>query len=248
MGLIFAFFIICVAAAFLKSPACRGFIGEVWVKFVIGKTNDRADKKENIKYVINNLLLQTEDGRTSQTDHVVINKNGVFVIETKNYSGRIYGDDNRKEWTQVLNYGKMKNHFYSPVKQNMGHIYKIKQIIPEDVPICSIIVFVKGNIKFINSQYVYTLSGLHKKLKETSEREMTPLEMKKTYDILLNSNKSKEITNKEHVENIRKAQEEIEQNTCPLCKGKLIIRKGKYGVFLGCSNYPKCKFYKKKDS
>lgn len=33
--------------------------------------------------------------------------------------------------------------------------------------------------------------------------------------------------------------------TCPKCGAKLIKRNGKYGTFLGCSNYPKCNFTKK---
>ena len=33
--------------------------------------------------------------------------------------------------------------------------------------------------------------------------------------------------------------------TCPLCGGNLVIRKGKYGEFVACSNYPNCKYIKK---
>ncbi len=33
--------------------------------------------------------------------------------------------------------------------------------------------------------------------------------------------------------------------TCPECGGDLVIRKGKYGDFVACSNYPTCKFIKK---
>lgn len=69
-----------------------------------------------LQYVINNLILEVEEGKTSQIDHIVINKRGIFVIETKNYSGMIYGTENQLEWTQVLNYGKVKNHFYNPIK------------------------------------------------------------------------------------------------------------------------------------
>lgn len=33
--------------------------------------------------------------------------------------------------------------------------------------------------------------------------------------------------------------------TCPECGGDLVIRKGKYGEFVACSNYPTCKYIKK---
>lgn len=29
---------------------------------------------------------------------------------------------------------------------------------------------------------------------------------------------------------------------CPYCRGQLVKRMGRYGMFLGCSNYPRCKY------
>ncbi|WP_099353870.1 DNA topoisomerase family protein [Fredinandcohnia onubensis] len=51
---------------------------------------------------------------------------------------------------------------------------------------------------------------------------------------------------KQHVKNIKDSQRfyqyKINANMCPKCGSDLVERKGKYGTFLGCSNYPKCKF------
>ena len=47
------------------------------------------------------------------------------------------------------------------------------------------------------------------------------------------------------MENIHRLQEKIDNNICPRCGGKLVLRNGKYGDFYGCENYPKCKFIKK---
>ena len=104
--------IVAIAVAYLKTPKGRGWFGELCVKMVIGKN------KPGVKYVLNDLELRISDEKTSQIDHILINKKGIFVIETKNYSGRIYGQENQLEWTQVLNYGKVKNKLYNPVKQN----------------------------------------------------------------------------------------------------------------------------------
>jgi len=38
------------------------------------------------------------------------------------------------------------------------------------------------------------------------------------------------------------AAEVIEGRTCPKCEGGLVIKSGPYGKFIGCSNYPKCRF------
>ncbi|MBR2303349.1 MAG: topoisomerase DNA-binding C4 zinc finger domain-containing protein, partial [Clostridia bacterium] len=40
---------------------------------------------------------------------------------------------------------------------------------------------------------------------------------------------------------------ELKKNICPRCGGALTERDGKYGVFYGCSNFPKCKFTMKKE-
>ena len=71
---------------FFNSPTQRGKQGERAVNRRIGNTI------ENEKYVIRDLIL-TEDGKSSQIDHIVINPRGIFVIETKNYSGVIYGSE-----------------------------------------------------------------------------------------------------------------------------------------------------------
>ena len=50
----------------------------------------------------------------------------------------------------------------------------------------------------------------------------------------------------EHVQNIKttikETEEKIQNNICPKCGGKLVERNGKYGKFIGCSNYPNCKY------
>jgi ssDNA-binding Zn-finger/Zn-ribbon topoisomerase 1 len=54
-----------------------------------------------------------------------------------------------------------------------------------------------------------------------------------------------DITNLEHVQNIRQTKREIIQGVCPRCGGELVEKDGKYGKFYGCSNFPECKFTKK---
>lgn len=197
------------------------------------------------KYVINNLVLETAPGKTSQIDHVVIKPNGIFVIETKNYSGRIYGNESQMQWTQVLNYGKIKNHFYSPVRQNQTHIYAIRKLLNQDTAIYSIVVFIKGNIKHIHSPNVYTIWRLIQKLNAPSEKPVSPEQMNLIYAALLNNNKRNAISNSEHIGNIRSMKNNIANNICPRCGGTLVLRHGKNGSFMGCSQYPHCRFTKK---
>jgi hypothetical protein len=237
----FVLFILLVVTFILRLPVVKGFWGELIVKIVIGKTSEKIGKE---KFVINNFLMQLDTGKTSQTDHIVINSNGVFVIETKNYSGRIYGNDTQKEWTQVLNYGKVKNKFYNPVKQNATHVHLIKKLLPPQIPVYSVVVFIKGNISYIDSVYVYTLWGLSKIIKQKNTPTISLEQMKSINETLMQKNKSGTISNLEHVHNIQQTQKDIANNICPRCGATLVKRQGKNGSFLGCSNFPKCKFTK----
>lgn len=217
-----------------ENPSSRGKRGENKVGFVIGKTI------ENVQYVINDLILVNE-GMSSQIDHIVINPRGIFVIETKNYSGEIYGSESQHEWTQVLAYGKVKNKLYNPLKQNATHVYNVKKIVGK-LPVYSLVVFVQNNTRHIDANGVIPLRALRRAL-QSGETVLTLKQMQTAYNLLL-SNESG-ISTQEHVHNIRKQQWNLECGICPRCGGTLVLRKGKYGEFWGCSNYPKCKFIKK---
>lgn len=69
--------------------------------------------------------------------------------------------------------------------------------------------------------------------------------MKNIYQDLNDAKANKYISKKEHIVNINQMKNDIEKGICPRCKGKLVERKSKHGTFLGCENYPKCKFTKK---
>src|SRR5690554_6493192 len=85
--------IILVTIYRIFRPQIKGFIGEKIIAFVL----KRLDKE---KYtVINDVMVETERG-TSQIDHVIVSDYGIFVVETKNYSGWIFGDDKSQYWTQ----------------------------------------------------------------------------------------------------------------------------------------------------
>lgn len=226
--------LIIVFVIYLKRPETRGKRGEKKVKRVIGKTI------ENEQYVINDLIV-INDNKTSQIDHIVINSRGIFVIETKNYSGEIYGSENQREWTQVLAYGNIKNKLYNPLKQNATHVYNVKRIVG-NLPVHSLIVFVQNNTYHIGANNVIPLSALRSVLQH-GENVLTVKQMKNAYEALLSSRI--EITTQEHIQNIREQQRNLERGICPRCGGDLVLRNGKYGEFWGCSNYPKYKFIKK---
>ncbi len=60
-------------------------------------------------------------GTTTEIDLLVLRKNGIFVIENKNYSGWIFGDKNSPHWMQIRPRGERRS-FYNPIWQNEGHV------------------------------------------------------------------------------------------------------------------------------
>ncbi|MBE6994688.1 MAG: peptide-methionine (S)-S-oxide reductase MsrA [Ruminococcaceae bacterium] len=90
-----------------------------------------------------NLYIPKYNGETTEIDALMVCRKGIIVFESKNYSGWIFGNENRKDWHQTLpsRDGAHKESFYNPIMQNDGHIYHLKQLIKEDIPFWSIIAF-----------------------------------------------------------------------------------------------------------
>lgn len=193
--------------------------------------------------LINNLILVDENGKSHQIDHIEIRENGIFCIETKNYIGWIFGDENSDKWTQTLYTGE-KHSFYNPIKQNKSHCYQISKVIGKKYRVNSVVVMANNNADKINSNSVINLSDLKFYLSHNNDgTHLSIEEMDMLYNKLLAA--CSDMTNKEHVQNIRQTQREIDNNICPRCGGALVLRKGQSGKFYGCSNYPKCKFTKR---
>lgn len=226
-----------MAIIFFRTPTGRGLWGEFQVKLVLGKN------KPNEKYVINNLMIVNED-KSSQIDHLIINRTGIFVIETKNYSGRIYGQENQREWTQVLQYGKVKNKFYNPIMQNKTHIYSLSKVIGRNDCFVSIIVFPKARLMTETTTDVGYISSIRRRYKQQKEEVFSVDEMNSIYSKLLYFKNNPQTSTKEHIAKINQMKDNIDKNICPRCGKSLILRKGQYGNFYGCSDYPKCKFKK----
>ncbi|MBR4999233.1 MAG: NERD domain-containing protein [Clostridia bacterium] len=235
--LILLVIIISAISLYLSSSSFKGKYGEKRVRRKLGKTILGK------KYVFNDVYFK-DNTKSIQIDHILVSEKGIIVLETKNYSGRVYGNETQQEWTQVLAYGKRKNKFYNPVKQNASHCYYLNKIIGEKVPIISLIVFTQNNNQYIDSDKVVGISSLKKKLQLMPDiidsKQIINISNKINLHIVTTP------SNKEHVKSIITMKEHIDNNICPRCGGNLILRNGKYGEFYGCDEYPKCKFIKSK--
>lgn len=80
--------------------------------------------------LLTNIYIPKEDGSTTEIDLLMLSKSGVYVFESKNYSGWIFGNDKSKNWTQSLQGGK-KHKFFNPIWQNKGHISALRKLLSE---------------------------------------------------------------------------------------------------------------------
>ena len=99
---------------------------------------------EGSKFLFN-LYLPKENNETTEIDVLMICSRGIFVFESKNLSGWIFGNEADKNWTQTLPSGRQgdcrKIAFYNPIMQNASHIRHLKHYVNKNIPMYSIIVF-----------------------------------------------------------------------------------------------------------
>ncbi len=81
--------------------------------------------------VFHGLYLPVGSSGTTELDHVVVSPHGVFVIETKNYSGMIFASPGDRSWT-VTYPGGARRQIPSPVRQNRGHAKALARFLPVD--------------------------------------------------------------------------------------------------------------------
>ncbi len=111
-------------------------------------------------HLMNHVTLQLKDG-TTQVDHILVSRFGVFVIETKDYKGWIFANAKQANWTQVLFKHKFK--FQNPILQNSRHVRAVQGILDFLPPgaIKSIVVFTgEAEFKTEVPQGVFCISEL----------------------------------------------------------------------------------------
>lgn len=216
------------------------------------------------KFLIN-LYLPKTNGGTTETDLILLHESGIYVFEVKNYKGWIFGTENHRNWTQVLMACRgvsTKNHFFNPILQNKTHINCLKRAINDyKIPIHSIIVFsYRAELKEINlttnQHHVISEYQLLKTILQISTSNgklLSPKQIDELHTTLYSFTQNTPEQKNQHINNIvqkrQRDEELINKLICPRCGGNLVIRIAKKGAcagnqFLGCSNYPNCRFTK----
>lgn len=124
-------------------------------------------------HLMNHVTLRLKDG-TTQVDHILVSRFGVFVIETKHYKGWIFADANQANWTQVLFNSSFQ--FQNPIFQNFRHVQAVQNLLdflPPDA-IKSLVVFTgEAEFKTDVPEGVIVISKLIDYLREQTEEKLS---------------------------------------------------------------------------
>ena len=230
---ILIFFVLALIGAYLRSPTVKGARGERRVNSILDHQLPPGEYR-----VFHDVTLHTSRGPT-QIDHIVVSRYGVFVIETKNYTGWIFGDARSKQWTQTI-YG-YKSRFQNPLRQNFKHTKAVELFLSLS-PRCvhSVVVFV-GNAEF----------------KTDLPANVTHLRELCSYilsyrDLLLDTRRVRQIAMmiSDHKEGREFRQPPTlavfsDEPLCPKCGERMVLRKARKGKnagseFWGCPRFPEC--------
>ena len=225
---------------YLNSPAVIGAEGE---RRVNSKLSRKLAKLDYI--LVNDITLPTVDG-TTQVDHIVLSRYGIFVIETKNMSGWIFGGETQTRWTQVMR--RHKSQFQNPLRQNYHHVKVIQNLLNIRLDKMENLVVFVGSAKpktEMPSNVFWTSRDL---INYIISRQAVQFEDGEVHDLAeklrnnaLEANKE---TRRAHIQHVREKVSRIEPATkCPRCGSPMIGRKNSKtgGNFYGCVRYPKCR-------
>lgn len=229
---------IIAITAILKRPKVKGKIGEA----VVNLSNSlQLDKNEYIQ--IKDVTLELADGSTTQIDHIVASKYGIFVIETKNMKGRIFGGEHQKQWTQQIY--KVKNSFQNPLHQNHRHIKALEEVLELSPSwLFSVVVFV-GECEIMTPMPSNVCKGLSYANYIKSFKDEIVLESELINIVVALEQKRLKAgasTDAKHIQNLQSRHAKTGM-TCDKCGSEMVVRKNKTTgeEFYGCSAFPKCR-------
>ena len=208
---------------------------------------------------LRNIYLPKENGETSEIDLVYITQKGIFVFESKNYSGWVFGDEDSRYWTVTLP-NRQKNRLYNPIMQNRTHIKWLGKLVGPDIPLFSIIVFSErcelkqvtvksSDVKVIRRDRTYAAV---RSIWDAAPDAVTEERITALYELLKPLTEVGKDTKAAHIDRIKAtyqdgkrrfeterpskegpAQTDGTEKLCPRCGKKLVLRTAKSGANAG---------------
>lgn len=231
-----------ILALLAKSPRVKGWFGEWLVKFALRVRLDQTQYR-----ALHDVTFPTEDGST-QIDHVLVSRYGLFVIETKFMKGWIYGSAHQKQWTQKI--FKQTYKFQNPLHQNYKHHKTLETALGIDPQTVFSVVVFTGDSTFKTEvpENVTHAGGVIRYIQSKKDLLLSDEEVNRIYQAIesgrLTQNRQ---THQAHVAHVKEViAQKTGAPTCPKCGSDMIKRKVRKGekagqLFWGCSEFPTCR-------
>jgi hypothetical protein len=238
------FILIVLTAIFWRLPRTAA-IGRRGEKRVAKKL---SDLDSSVYKAFHDVLLPTAGG-SSQIDHVVISAFGIFVIETKNFRGRLTGSLESETWLQ--HFGQKSYPLRNPVLQNRGHVTALMHAlnVSERSLFVPLVVFAGSaevQVPVVAIDYMEEAVSLVDRILSYAEPRLTDEQVRELCSRLRSARVKGGRASREHVRYARAqrrlAEDRRGRGLCPRCGGTLVLRQGAHGPFYGCSNYPGCRY------
>lgn len=233
---------ILIGLAILKTAWFKGIFGEFLVNLMA-----KIRLNKDTYHVIKNVTLPTTNG-TTQIDHIIVSVYGIFVVETKNMKGWIFGGETQKTWTQKIY--KYSKKFQNPLHQNYKHVKTLQTLLNlSDDQLYSVVVFVgDSTFKTAMPNNVTYGMGYIRYIKSKTEILFSQAQVETfVKQIETGSYPATLTTHRQHIENVNiiKTQKQ-NKPSCPKCGNEMILRTAKKGKnqgkqFWGCSQFPRCR-------
>lgn len=224
----------------LVKGALGEFMGSLAGKLFLDKETYRS---------LNNVTLDTSNG-TTQIDHVIASRYGIFVIEAKYYQGWIFGSERQSEWTQSLPGGR-KFKFQNPLRQNYRHIKALSEFLGLSEEKFHSVVMFWGESEFKTEMPPNVMSsGYSTYIKSKNDVLFSDEEVGQLVEALQTGRMPTGLlrgleTRHQHLDSLKERHDS--KIRCPKCGADMVERMVKSGdragqKFLGCSAFPKCRF------
>jgi restriction system protein len=241
LAVIAAFAALLVVIWILQSPWFKGALGEIRVHRALRRLLDEHEYR-----LFNDLTLPVRDG-TTQIDHVIVSRFGVFVIETKNMKGWIFGGADQAQWTQVVY--RRKSKFQNPIRQNYKHLKAVQEILRIDAHKLHGIVAFLGSATPKSAMplgVVWGAQSLADYVKSKRVAVLSDDELRAFAESLSSGGfRSNILTRHAHVRHVKTqaATRLRESESCPRCGATLVERTNRQSGarFLACPKFPACR-------
>ena len=216
----------------------KGWFGEQKTEFNLWFS---LDKKLYRRF--HDVIIPSSNG-TTQVDHILVSPFGLFIVETKNKTGWIFGSETQSKWTQVVY--KNKYSFQNPLRQTHRHKKVLSKFLDINESNIETVVYFNGDSEFKTELPSNVLShGLGSYIKQFNDIVLSDTEIQRICGLLIDT--EGKISKQEHIQSLH--ERHSSDTVCPKCGSDLVERTVKQGPrtgsqFLGCSSYPKCKFSK----